>query len=288
MTATRFAPVAGVLPGLDLLATGPGVHPTRVPRAQVATTTLGPLVVRDAGGSGRPVVLIHGMGADGLLNWLTAFEPLVASGYRPIAVDQPGHGGSPRVGKFSLESSADAIAEVAAAVGPGVVVAGYSMGGPVSQLLAHRHPGVAVGLIEGATGAYFGEGRRTPGPPRPETDRDRPRSPRAVAPPVHGDRIDLLEHVRWQVRTASTRSSFEAGMALGRYDARPWVGRLGIPVTSLLTLRDHAVRPREQWQLAAFAGAAVLRLDAGHTGTMRARFGTAMVEAVRILEERLP
>jgi len=194
MTATRYAPLTGVLPGLDLVARGPGVRPTPVPRARVATTTLGPLVVRDAGGPGRPVVLIHGMGSDGLTNWLTAFEPLVAAGYRPIAVDQPGHGGSPRVGKFSLEASADAIAEVADAVGPGVVVTGYSMGGPVSQLVAHRHPGVAVGLIEGATAAYFGEGRRTPGPPRPETarDRDRARSPRAVAPPVHGDRIDLL------------------------------------------------------------------------------------------------
>jgi pimeloyl-ACP methyl ester carboxylesterase len=99
---------------------------------------------------------LHGLGATGALNWATCFEPLAARG-EVIAVDHRGHGRGPRVGnRFRLADCADDAAAVLRTLGarPAIVV-GYSMGGPIAQLLALRHPELVVGLVLSATARDF-------------------------------------------------------------------------------------------------------------------------------------
>ena len=100
-----------------------------------------------AGGAGRTVVLLHGLGgsaadwgavAGGLVGWC-----------KVVALDLPGHGGSPApptgasVGWF-----ADAVAAALAAAGvERALVAGHSFGGHVALRLASRHPELVAGLL---------------------------------------------------------------------------------------------------------------------------------------------
>ena len=86
-----------------------------------------------------------------------SFQPLALAGYRPIAVDMPGHGGSPLVGRFSFDRCATALADVIEANSPGrpAVLVGYSMGGPISQTVARDHPHQVAGLVQIATAAHI-------------------------------------------------------------------------------------------------------------------------------------
>src|SRR3954470_6124457 len=103
-----------------------------------------------------PILLLHGLGATGALNWAPCFDPL-ARRTQVIAVDHRGHGRGPRVGnRFRLADCADDAAAVLRALdtGPAVVV-GYSMGGPIAQLLALRHPDLVAGVVLSATARDF-------------------------------------------------------------------------------------------------------------------------------------
>lgn len=88
-------------------------------------------------GEGRPIVLIHGFGAD-----LNSWRPMLAAG--PVdapllALDLPGHGGSPRRVPADLDAiAADVEATLAALdVGPALLV-GHSFGGAVAATVAAR------------------------------------------------------------------------------------------------------------------------------------------------------
>lgn len=92
------------------------------------------------GGSGPPVVLLHGLGG-AAANWVEAV-PLALSRWRVLALDLPGHGGSASLPPGSdLDAYADAVAEAMDAAGHGsALVAGHSFGGHVAARLALRHP----------------------------------------------------------------------------------------------------------------------------------------------------
>lgn len=88
-------------------------------------------------GEGRPIVLIHGFGAD-----LNSWRPMLAAG--PVdapllALDLPGHGGSPRQTPADLDAiAADVEATLAALdVGP-VLLVGHSFGAAVAATVAAR------------------------------------------------------------------------------------------------------------------------------------------------------
>ena len=94
-------------------------------------------------GSGEPLVLLHGgLGAGEL------FEPILpalSAERRVIAVDLPGHGGSPDPGRpLRAESLAD---DVAALITEPVDVMGYSLGGMTALRLAIQHPGRVRRLV---------------------------------------------------------------------------------------------------------------------------------------------
>ena len=96
-------------------------------------------------GSGRPLVLIHGVGlsAD---SWGAQIDAL-ASSFEIHALDLPGHGESaPLEALPSLAVLADHLDAALAGLGETLFVAGHSLGALVTLALAVRHP-ARVGAI---------------------------------------------------------------------------------------------------------------------------------------------
>ena len=52
----------------------------------------GEFFLRDTGGHGTPVLLLHGWMFQSDLNWFRTYGPLADAGYRVLAVDHRGHG----------------------------------------------------------------------------------------------------------------------------------------------------------------------------------------------------
>lgn len=99
-------------------------------------------------GQGRPLLLIHGLGAQ-----LRSFgQPMVdelAKDHRVIRVDRPGSGYSPPLpsGSQRLSDQADAIAALIDELGlEKPILVGHSLGGALSLTIAHRHPEKIGGL----------------------------------------------------------------------------------------------------------------------------------------------
>ena len=121
----------------------------------------GEMFLRDSGGEGPPVLLLHGWMFSADLNWYCAYEPLAEAGYRVLAVDHRGHGRGLRTAEpFTLKACADDAAALLAhlKIQP-VMAVGYSMGGPIASLLARDHPQLVAGVVLGAT-AMDWSGRR--------------------------------------------------------------------------------------------------------------------------------
>jgi len=77
-----------------------------------------------------PLVLLHGMTSDSS-TWAQVAPDLAAVGYRVIAPDQRGHGGSPRTGSYSFEEMREDLRQLADALGlVRFVLGGHSMGAP--------------------------------------------------------------------------------------------------------------------------------------------------------------
>ncbi len=104
------------------------------------------------GERGLPVIFIHGAGSSHLIWWnqLRALAPLAQA----VALDLPGHGKSSPGGRDSVPAYADVIVRFLDARGfDRAVVAGHSMGGAISQMLALSHPDRIAGLALIGTGA---------------------------------------------------------------------------------------------------------------------------------------
>ena len=128
-----------------------------LPSGRVVTLTgRGTTYVRECG-EGPPLLLLHGWTANADLNWAHCFAPLADAGRRVIALDHRGHSRGIRDPRpFRLEDCADDAAALVRELGLGPVVAvGYSMGGPIAQLLWQRHPHLVDGLVLCATARTF-------------------------------------------------------------------------------------------------------------------------------------
>jgi pimeloyl-ACP methyl ester carboxylesterase len=98
-------------------------------------------------GSGRPLILVHGLGG-AASNWVE-LAPRLARARRVLVPELPGHGGSsPLAAAPNLNPFADAVGAVAEreALLPAPVV-GHSLGGVVALRLALRRPHDVTGLV---------------------------------------------------------------------------------------------------------------------------------------------
>src|SRR6476646_7985206 len=96
--------------------------------------------------AGPPIVLVHGLGGS-YLNWV-GIAPALAQGRRVVAIDLPGFGLTPALGRdTSVNHNAALLSRfVHEVLGEPVVLVGNSMGGMISLLLADRRPEQVVGL----------------------------------------------------------------------------------------------------------------------------------------------
>jgi pimeloyl-ACP methyl ester carboxylesterase len=228
------------------------------------------------GPAGAPVLLLlHGLTATADLNWLHSYRAL-ARRFRVIALDHRGHGRGVRSNApFELEACADDAAAVLRQLGIHRVVAvGYSMGGPVAQLLWRRHPELVEGLVLCATTDHFVESARerllsavVPIAPvisrhlsagnRARLVRTATRRPRGEGPMVDLT-LDAAARHDWT-------AICEAAVAVARFDARPWITEVDVPTAVVVTTDDQVVPPSRQARLgASVAGATVHAVGAGH------------------------
>ncbi len=244
----------------------------------------GTTFVREAQGpAGAPtLMLLHGWTASSALNWFTAYE-MLSSRFRVLAIDHRGHGFGLRSPEpFRLADCADDVAALADVLGiDRLIPVGYSMGGPIAQLLWHRHHDLVSGLVLCATSRNFVgrspaerawaggiEGlawaaRATPGVVR-----------RRIAERVLQGRVESTEVGLWarqELRRNDARMLAEAGRALARYSSREWIGDVDVPTAVVITERDLVVAPRRQHNLAAaIPGAVAYPVPTGHDGCVSA------------------
>lgn len=98
-------------------------------------------------GEGRPILFVHGLGAQLHQFRSTLFDKL--DGYRLIAIDRPGSGYSERVAGATggLSEQARVVHHFIEALGlEKPLVVGHSLGGAVSLTLAIEHPNAISGL----------------------------------------------------------------------------------------------------------------------------------------------
>jgi 3-oxoadipate enol-lactonase len=236
----------------------------------------GTVLVRDFGGKpGAPVVvLLHGWTATADLNWFRCYTAL-GEHYRVIAFDHRGHGTGIRSKKtFRLEDCADDVVDVAAALGIDRFLAvGYSMGGPIAQLVWRRHPENVTGLVLCATAARF-SGRREERLGRvgllglAAVARITPDQAKVWLT----DQFFLQRKARkwepWAIREASRhdwRMVLEAGKAIGAFSSTKWIGSIDVPVSNVITMRDKVVSVARQTALYdLIPDAEAFRVDGAH------------------------
>ncbi len=286
--ASAIAPV--LPPGYRLQLPGRGttfVRRVRGPRADAPT-----------------VLLLHGWIASGGLNWFQAFKPL-SEHFRVIAPDLRGHGRGIRSHRrFRLADCADDVAETLEILDTGPVIAvGYSLGGPVAQLLWRRHRHLVNGLVLCATGAEFIPGNReryamtammtflagTSRVGRPLTI-----VPRFIGrsllglEPATGRAGVTASWARQEMTRHSMRMIAEAGHAVSTYSSKAWIHEVDVPTSVVVTENDRAVSPEAQLRMAmAIPGAHINRIPDGHVACTNPTFGRKITDACLDVQHRI-
>jgi pimeloyl-ACP methyl ester carboxylesterase len=275
--------------------TSPPEPPIELPPARTLIAPgRGELFLRDSGGDGPVVMLLHGWVVSADLNWWAAYDDLQAAGYRVLAIDHRGHGRGMRpVERFRLtECAADAAAALRVLDAAPAIVVGYSMGGAIGQLIARDNPDVVGGLVLSATSQHWQE---------PEMRR----AWRAmgavglmlsVAPVATWRwgfrRVGLPESAQtaWilsELTRGSARDIAEAGRELGRFDSRPWLRPTGALSAVVITTRDISVPPHLQRELAATLSAKVFEAPINHldVASRPDDYNPVLLEAIAAVRE---
>jgi len=263
----------------------------RVPLAGRGTT----FVREIAGPPGAPtLVLLHGFMASGGLNWFRTFDALSRE-FRVVAPDLRGHARGIRSRRrMRLADCADDVAALVDELGAGKVIAtGYSMGGPVAQLLWRRHPDKVAGLVLCATAPWFSEESRRVTDASLATLAALTRvGGHLAAVPAAG--AQLLRRVRaerpagfltWaaeEMRRHDLRMLTEAAHSMTRFDSRSWLGDIDVPTAVLRTNRDRVVDANRQSEFVTRIRAArLVEHDDGHIACARASFAPPLLDACR-------
>jgi pimeloyl-ACP methyl ester carboxylesterase len=276
-------------------------HPDWPPGRLLDLRGRAPVFVREIPGPpGAPtVMLLHGLAASAALNWHTAFAPLGAH-FHVIAPDHRGHGRTPAGPEpFTLTGcAADAFA-VADALGvERVIPVGYSMGGPIAQLMWRAQPARVQGLVLAATSRDFG-GRV----------RDRllfgllPLALAASAVPGYGlfrrstlsfvaPRFATAADRAWvidELARADSRAVIQATAELGRFTSRGWIDAVDVPTSVVVAMDDQLVPVRRQLKLArSIHGAVAAFANGDHyvAGRAETDFVSVLVHECRAVARR--
>ena len=244
------------------------------------------------------LVLLHGWTASADLNWFRCYEPL-GEQYRVLALDHRGHGKGIRSKKtFRLEDCADDAVAVCDVLGiEQFIPVGYSMGGPVAQLMWHRHRERVAGLVLCATAGYFASSREE----RlsflgisglAALARLTPAQARSWLTEQFYLQHKTTEWEPWAINEASLhdwRAVLEAGRAIGSFSSREWLGEVSAPTSVLITMRDRVVPVRRQVRLfESIRGAEAFRVDGDHDAVVAnaERFVPTLLRAVHSVVER--
>jgi 3-oxoadipate enol-lactonase len=284
----------GLRDGLD------PIPPVLPPGAAMQLPGRGTTFVRRLDGPpGAPtVLLLHGWSASADLNWFTCYKPL-AEHYRVVALDHRGHGRGIRSRKtFKLEDCADDAVAVCDVLGiDQFIPVGYSMGGPVAQLIWQRHRQRTMGLVLCATAAYFA------------TSREERLSFLGLSGLAAVARLTPLQARQWlteqlylqrkadqwepwAIHEASRhdwRAVLEAGRAIGNFSSRDWISEVDVPTSALITMRDRVVPVRRQVRLfEAIRDAEAFRVDGDHDAVVAnaKQFVPTLLRACRSVVER--
>jgi pimeloyl-ACP methyl ester carboxylesterase len=239
------------------------------------------------------VILLHGLGATAALNWYTSF-PALAARYHVVAPDLRGHGRGIRARiPFTLEDAADDVAALADSLEiERFVPVGYSMGGPIAQLLWRRHRDRVAGLVLCATASTF---RATPRehvmfaalPALGQMNRIVPDafSRRLIAqiPRSYLAATGFRDWAQSELLRRDPRAVLQAAIELGKYSGKDWVGEIDVPTSVVIHARDQIVPARRQLALASSVpGATTHVVDADHFAVIRERerFVDTLVRAI--------
>jgi len=272
------------------------------PGQRVELPGRGTTYVRDLAGppTAPTVVLLHGLLATADLNWSGAYAALTRH-FRVVALDQRGHGRGIRSrSRFRLEDCADDVAALADVLDvPTFVPVGYSMGGPVAQLVWRRHPERVDGLVLCATSRNFR------GHPRErfafEAMAVADIAVRVTPPAVRqwmAERMvarraanDAYTQWAWnEFRRSDPVKLIEAARALVRFTSHEWIGDVDVPTAVVVTRDDRLVpAPRQRKLAATVPGASAFELDGDHPVVVREpeRFVPVLLEACLDVSRRI-
>ncbi len=258
--------------------------------------------IREAPGpQGAPtLLLLHGWTANSALNWFGAYEGLQRE-FNVVAIDHRGHGcGIRSRRRFRLEDCADDAAALLEALNiKRAIAVGYSMGGPIAQLLWRRHPKMVEGLVLCATAARFSERRGervlngVVSGLSLATRLAPPSVNRRVSERVLVSKYDTTPLGNWareQARLNDLRTMLESGHEVASYDATSWISSINVPTAVILTTRDETVSPHRQQQLAdAISQSTVIEVDGRHDfcATRPERFSDAILAACSDVSSRV-
>ena len=205
-----------------------------------------PLFFQQAG-QGTPLVLLHGLGANG-----TMFDPIVSaftSQHQVIVPDLRGHGHSQDLpGPYDVpQFAADVIGLLDMHALQTVDVLGYSHGGTVAQYLAYRFPHRVRRLILACTYAYNALSFR-----EKIEDQLQPWLIRLLGPgrlmriairtgalgPVDAEAAHRLEKI---LARMGTKQMLAASKGLTMFDSRPWLTEIRQPTLIIAGENDPAV-----------------------------------------------
>ncbi|MEV6137986.1 alpha/beta hydrolase [Nocardia sp. NPDC051990] len=259
-------------------------------------------VVDIPGPEGAPtLILLHAAACTGYLTWFPALDAL-AERYRVIVFDQRWHGRGIRSQRFTVRDCADDVVAVADVLGvERAILAGYSLGGVVALLAAHRHSGRVSGLVLCATPYRFQEKLRERAFHQAfgaVAGAVAPYSYRRAAEYV-GRLPELPEHTwarsklnRWalnEFRSSSGWAMAQVIAELGRFDATAWLVTLSMPTAVVITARDRAIPVDRQLEMATMIpGASIHLVKAGHASCVLEadRFVPVLVEACAAVAAR--
>jgi len=275
-------------------------YPPVPPRQMLPARTLnlpgrGEVFLRDGGGDGPPVMLLHGWMASADLNWHGAYDALVAAGYRVLAIDHRGHGRGMRpLTPFRLSDCAeDAVATVRELELVPAIFVGYSMGGAIAQLIARDHPDAMSAIVVSATAQHWQDPQTAPLwrwmgvlgvslslAPRAAWKAGFRRLKIPVSPDTSWWPAELGRH--------SARDMAEAGRELSRFDSRPWLRAVSVPAASVITTKDRSVAPAKQHELAAALGGPVFEAPIDHleVSSRHADYNGALLDAIAAVRPR--